>query len=174
MYIFCPWSWERFEGTKMGWVEGRVVDYLCTLNPSQWVLVWWSHREPAPGVSLSSRCKTVTGTKDPVTRGQGEKQEILLRRMKKVPFYCQTKKIFLILPPQGLRARGKTAQKKYYFFFNAGHSFWLKNKHPTTTTKQCIVVQSFWGLFMTTFLVPKFHNMKCEFLLHKKMEYSLK
>lgn len=157
MYIFCPWSWERFEGTKMGWVEGRVVDYLCTLNPSQWVLVWWSHREPAPGVSLSSRCKTVTGTKDPVTRGQGEKQEILLRRMKKVPFYCQTKKIFLILPPQGLRARGKTAQQNYYYFFVMQDTpFDLKTNTPQRQQSNALLCRVSGGCSWRPFWSPNF------------------
>lgn len=33
--------------------------------------------------------------------------------------------------------------------------------------------QSFWRLFMESFLVPKFYNMKCESFLHNNMEHSL-
>lgn len=34
--------------------------------------------------------------------------------------------------------------------------------------------QSFWRLFMETFLVPEFNNMKCESFLHNNTEHSLK
>lgn len=36
----------------MGWVEGRVMEYLCSVEPVQCVEVGWSHHEAVQGVLL--------------------------------------------------------------------------------------------------------------------------
>ena len=39
----------------MGWVEGRAVEHLCSVEPVRCVLGGWSHHEAVQGVSLPIR-----------------------------------------------------------------------------------------------------------------------
>lgn len=56
----------------MGWVEGRVTEHRCNVEPVQCVLGGSSHHEAVQGVSLPIQASVYSGVidaNDPVTRG---------------------------------------------------------------------------------------------------------